>query len=239
MPGIHYGTGAVIESICIVGAGRVGTTLAARLRERGLGVRVTGREVDVGDAELVVLCVPDSAIAEAAARVELGPWVGHTSGATRLGALAPHARRFSVHPLQTFTLTRGAEQLDGAYAAVTAENDDARAHAFELARALGLEPFELADEERVLYHAGAVIASNFLVTLHEAASQLVSAAGAPPEALVPLMQRTIDNGFELTGPIARGDDVTVAAHLDEIRARRPQIEELYRTLADSTAAVAR
>ena len=78
------------------------------------------------DAELVLLCVPDGAIAEVAAAIEPGPWVAHVSGATPLAALAPHVRRFSVHPLQTFTRARGAEQLDGAWAAVTAETEDAR-----------------------------------------------------------------------------------------------------------------
>ncbi len=229
----------MIEPICVVGAGRVGSALAARLRERGLGVRVTGRELDPAGAELVVVCVPDGAIGKVAARLPVGPWIAHTSGATPLAALAPHARRFSVHPLQTFTRARGAEQFDGAFGAVTAQDDEARGHAFALARMLGLEPFELADDERVLYHAGAVVASNYLVTLHRAAAELVDSAGAPAAALVPLMRRVIDNGFELTGPIARGDAATVEAHLDEIRAHRPGLEELYRTLADATVAIAR
>jgi predicted short-subunit dehydrogenase-like oxidoreductase (DUF2520 family) len=87
---------------------------------------------------------------------------------------------------------------------------------------------------RVLYHAGAAMASNFLVTLHRAASQLLDRAGAPPEALLPLMRRTIDNGFELTGPIARGDSSTVDAHLAAIRASAPELEPLYRALAGAT-----
>ncbi len=122
-------------------------------------------------------------------------------------------RRFSVHPLQTLVKGRGPEQLDGAFAAVTAENEDARARATWLAKTLGLEPFPLDDDARTLYHAGAVIASNYLVTLYRAAASLFEDAGAPPEALVPLMRRTIENGFELTGPIARGDWETVDAHL--------------------------
>ena len=156
----------------------------------------------------MLLCVPDSAIAAVAASVAPGPWIAHVSGATPLAALEPHVRRFGVHPLQTFTRARGPEQLDGAYAAVTAETDEARALGFELARTLGLEPFELADEARPLYHAGAAIASNFLVTLYRSAAELFAAAGAPPAGLVPLMRRTIENGFELTGPIARGDWAT-------------------------------
>ena len=142
-------------------------------------MRLAGRELDTGDAELVVLCVPDGAIAEVAAGIPVGPWLGHTSGATPLTALTPHSRRFSLHPLQTFTHSRGPEQLDGAFAAVTADGGEARTQALWLAHTLGLTPFELADEDRVLYHAGAVVASNFLVALHGAAVELVEAAGAP------------------------------------------------------------
>jgi predicted short-subunit dehydrogenase-like oxidoreductase (DUF2520 family) len=217
----------VIEPIRIVGAGRVGSAIAARLGERGVALREEG-------AGLVVLCVPDGAIADVAASIEPGPWVAHVSGATPLSALDPHRRRFGLHPLQTFTRMRGAEQLDGAHAAVTAETGEARALAFELAEALGLRPFELADEDRALYHAGAAIASNYLVTLRRVAGRLVEDAGGPPEALDPLMRRTIENGFELTGPIARGDWATVDAHVRAIRSRRPEYERLYRALAEAT-----
>ena len=100
---------------------------------------------------------------------------------------------------------------------------------------LGLEPFELADDARPLYHAGAAIAANYLVTLHRVAAELLEAAGAPPEALVPLMRRTIENDFELTGPIERGDHETVEAHRRAIRAARPELEPLYDVLAEATA----
>jgi predicted short-subunit dehydrogenase-like oxidoreductase (DUF2520 family) len=186
------------------------------------------------NGELHLLCVPDAAIADVARSIEPGPWVAHVSGATTLAALEPHVRRFSVHPLQTFTRARGAEQLDGAWAAVTADADEAWTRAVWLAETLGLRPFELADASRPLYHAGAAIASNYLVTLYRAAARLFDDAGAPPEALVPLMQRTIENGFELTGPIARGDWATVDRHLDAIREREPELEEMYTALAGVT-----
>ena len=218
----------MVETVQVVGAGRVGSAIAARLAQRGVELREDG-------AELVLLCVPDTAIADMAARIEPGPWVAHVSGATPLAALAPHERRFGLHPLQTFTRARGPEQLDGAWAALTAETAEAREVGFELARLLGLEPFELAEEARPLYHAGAAIASNYLVTLHRVAAELFRAAGAPPEALTPLMRRTIDNGFELTGPIERGDWETVEAHRRAIRATRPELEPLYDVLAEATA----
>jgi predicted short-subunit dehydrogenase-like oxidoreductase (DUF2520 family) len=217
----------MVKSVNVIGRGRVGSAIAARLEERGVELRE--------DAELALVCVPDSAIAEVAGGVATGNWVAHVSGATALAALDPHERRFSLHPLQTFTRARGPEQLDGAWAAVTAETDEARELGFGLAQTLGLEPFALEDADRPLYHAGAVVASNYLVTLHEAAASLVAAAGAPPESLEPLMRRTIENGFELTGPIERGDWETVEAHREAIREARPDLEPLYDVLAEATA----
>jgi predicted short-subunit dehydrogenase-like oxidoreductase (DUF2520 family) len=220
-----------VDTVNVIGSGRVGSAVAARLRERGVAVSADG-------AQVVLLCVPDGAIAEVAASIEPGPWLAHVSGATPLAALAPHERRFSVHPLQTFTQARGAEQLDGAWAAVTADTDEARAVATKLAETLGLRPFRLDDSARTLYHAGAVFASNYVVALQRAAALLFEAAGAPPEALEPLMRRTIENGFELTGPIARGDWTTVEAHKAAIHDARPELDHLYETLAGATLALA-
>jgi predicted short-subunit dehydrogenase-like oxidoreductase (DUF2520 family) len=220
----------MIERAHVIGVGRAGSAIAARLRERGL-------ELSEASPELVLLCVPDRAIAEVAAAISPGPWVAHVSGATPLAALDPHVRRFSVHPLQTFTRARGAEQLDGAFAAITADTEEAREVGLWLASTLGLEPFTLADSKRVAYHAGAAIASSYLVTLRRAAGSLLEAAGAPPEALDPLMRRTIENHFELTGPIARGDWATVDAHVTVIRAERPELEAMYVTLAETTKAL--
>ena len=221
----------MINRIHVIGSGRVGSAVAARLRERSIAV-------GADEPELVLLCVPDAAIATVAGTISPGPWVAHVSGATPLAALAPHTRRFSVHPLQTFTRSRGAEQLDGAWAAVSHETDDAGVAAVWLAETLGLRPFELADDARTLYHAGAVFASNYVVTMQRAASLLFTAAGAPPEALEPLMLRTVENGFELTGPVARGDWPTVEAHRRAIHAQRPELEGLYDTLALATAELA-
>ncbi|HEY4767696.1 MAG TPA: DUF2520 domain-containing protein [Candidatus Limnocylindria bacterium] len=222
----------MISSVHVVGTGRAGGAIAARLRERGLSV-TAGRDA-LADADLVLLAVPDEAIADVAGRISIGPWVAHVSGATSLTALDPHERRFSVHPLQTLTADRGPEQLDGAWAAVTAETDEAAAAANWLAETLGLRPFPLADDDKPLYHAGAAMASNFLVTLYRAAARLLEETDAPPEALVPLMTRTIENGFALTGPIARGDWSTVEAHLDALAERAPDLVPLYRALAEAT-----
>src|SRR5205085_1812628 len=196
----------MVGTVSVVGAGRVGSAVAARLEERGVALRD-------GSAELYLLCVPDRAIAEVAAGIPPGPWVAHVSGATPLSALAPHERRFCVHPLQTIVRGRGPEQLGGAWAAVTAEMPEALELGFQLAWLLGLEPFVLADEDKPLYHAAAGFACGYLVTLYRIASSLFEQVGAPPRGLVPLMARTIENDFELTGPAARGDWTTVEAHL--------------------------
>ena len=206
----------MIQTANVIGRGRVGSAVAARLAERGIELRGGDDEADI-----VLLCVPDAAIPDVARGLAPGHgWIGHVSGATPLSALAPHERRFSLHPLQTFTRNRGSEQLDGAFAAVSGDTPEALAVATELACTLGLEPFELGDDRRALSRS---------------AAGLLGGAGPPPHALVPLMQRTIENGFELTGPIARGDWATVDAHLDAIRAARPDVEHVYRTLAEATA----
>jgi predicted short-subunit dehydrogenase-like oxidoreductase (DUF2520 family) len=218
----------VIETVNVIGSGRVGSAVAARLRERGVAV---GED----DPDAVLLCAPDTAIADVSRCLTPGrAWVGHVSGATPLAALEPHERRFSLHPLQTFDRSGDPAQFDGVWAAITGETAEAVAVAREVAETLGLQPFELADGDRTLYHAGAVFASNYLVTLQRAAVRL----GVPAEGLVPLMRGTIEHGFELTGPIARGDWATVEAHKQAIRARQPELESLYETLAEATVQLA-
>jgi predicted short-subunit dehydrogenase-like oxidoreductase (DUF2520 family) len=132
-------------------------------------------------------------------------------------------------------LGRGPEQLDGAWAAVTGEDEEAVARGIWLARELNLIPFRIQEEFRALYHAGAVTASNYLVTLYRAAVRMFELSGAPPAALLPLIQRVIDNGFELTGPVARRDWQTVAAHIAALRHYAPDLEPLYRALATTLA----
>jgi len=219
----------MFTSIRIIGRGRVGTALAERILQRG-------HQITDGDADLVLLCVPDAAIGEVARSIPAGPWVAHTSGATPLAALAPHTHRFGVHPLQTIVPGRGPEQFDGAWAAITGEDEHAVTRAVWLARELNLIPFHIREEFRALYHAGAATASNYLVTLYRAAVRMFELSGAPPEALLPLMRRVIDNGFDLTGPIARGDWQTVDAHIAALHQHAPDLEPLYRALASELIA---
>ena len=223
----------------IIGAGRMGRALSAALRAAGCPVTgPLGRSADVGDADVVLLCVPDAEIAAAAAAVPPAPGrlVGHVSGATTLAPLAGH-EAFSVHPLMTVTEHTSPEAFAGAGAAVAGSTPRALEAARAIAASAGLRPFEVADEDRAAYHAAASVASNFLVTLEAAAERLL---GQDRELLVPLVRATVDNwarlGAEraLTGPIARGDEATVERQRDAVAERAPELLALFDALAAAT-----
>jgi predicted short-subunit dehydrogenase-like oxidoreductase (DUF2520 family) len=108
-----------------------------------------------------------------------------------------------------------------------------------------MRSFEIPEERRAAYHAAASMASNFLVALEESAAGLLAEAGAPDarELLAPLVLRTAANWSErgaaaLTGPIARGDEATVARHLAALRDTAPQLVPLYEALAERTRELA-
>jgi predicted short-subunit dehydrogenase-like oxidoreductase (DUF2520 family) len=229
--------------LAIVGRGRLGNALAAALsngRYELLGP--LGRGFDGRDADVVLLCVPDGEIAAAAGQISPGPLVGHCSGATGLRPLTPH-EAFSLHPLMTVT-AKGA-QFAGAGAAIAGSTPRALAVAAELAESLGMRAVEVLERDRVAYHAAASIASNFLITLEAAAEQLASDAGVDRDLLVPLVRATVDNwaalGAEraLTGPVARGDEQTVAAQRAAVEERAPELLELFDVLVSRTRALAR
>lgn len=226
------------HTIAIVGGGRMGRALTAALGAAGVSASGPhGRGFDGAGANAVLLCVPDGQIASAAAVLEPGPLVGHCSGATGLDVLAPH-EAFALHPLMT--ITRQGGDFRGAGAAVAGTSDRALALATELARALGMRPFEIADEDRAAYHAGAAMASNFLVTLESAAQRV---AGIDRELLAPLVRAAVETwaaegDAALTGPIARGDEETVTRHRAAIGAKAPDLLALYEVLAEATRAVA-
>ena len=143
----------MIESVDVIGArGRVGSAVSARLAERGIDLRGERR-----GARPPLRSRP--AIAEVAAAIESGPWVAHVSGGDAARRARPHARRFSVHPLQTFIHDRGPEQLDGAWAAVSGETDEARRGRLRARRACsGCARSSSPTSAAPLYHAGAAIA---------------------------------------------------------------------------------
>jgi predicted short-subunit dehydrogenase-like oxidoreductase (DUF2520 family) len=225
-----------LPACAVVGHGRLGMALAAALRAAGARVDgPLGRGADAAGAEVVLLAVPDAEIANAAACLAPGALVGHCSGATTLAPLAPH-RAFSLHPLMTIT-TRGAD-FSGAHAAVAGSDDAALATAERLARALGMTPFAVADEDRAAYHAAASIASNFLVTLEWAAERV--APGVDRRSFAPLVEATVANWLAegprsaLTGPIARGDEATVARQRAAVAERAPDLAPLFDALTAAT-----
>jgi predicted short-subunit dehydrogenase-like oxidoreductase (DUF2520 family) len=233
------------STIAIVGRGRMGRALARALGAAGHAVvGPLGRGADGAGADVVVLCVPDGQIGAAAAAIapREGLLVGHCSGATGLDVLAPH-EALGLHPLMTVTAEGGA--FAGAGCAVAGSTPRALDTARAIAHALGMSPFAVADADRAAYHAAAAIASNFLTTIEAAAERLAATAGVPREALVPLVRASVENwaalGGEraLTGPIARGDEATVARHREAIAERAPDLAELFDALADATRALAR
>ena len=248
----------------MIGSGRVGTAVAVLLSRVGHrivavsgrvdtparaarflpGVPVTDASSAAMAAELVVVAVPDDAIAaaveEIASSLRRGQWVAHLSGATPLAALVrartAGAGRLSIHPMQTLPDVEGAiERIPGSLIAVNADDEAGASVAESLAKDLGGHPFRLADEDRVLYHASAVLTSNALVALTSVAERLLRAVGVPEPvaALRPLQTATLDNverlgpAAALTGPAVRGDAGTVARHLEALAVAMPEVVEVY------------
>jgi predicted short-subunit dehydrogenase-like oxidoreductase (DUF2520 family) len=235
---------ALPRHVAVIGRGRLGSAIAPALAAVGVDVSGPFGRGTPPSADAVLLCVPDAEIAAAAAACAgTAPLVGHTSGATPLAALeAAGAEAFGLHPLQTFTADGGS--FEGCGCATGGTTPRALATADALARALGMLPFELDDAARPAYHAAASIASNFLVTLEAAAEQVGAAAGLPRELLVPLVEQTVANwaalGAEhaLTGPVARGDEATVARQREAVAAAAPELTGLWDALVEATRAVA-
>jgi predicted short-subunit dehydrogenase-like oxidoreductase (DUF2520 family) len=236
--------GALLEEItvAIVGRGRLGPALAQALAEAGVPVvGPVGRDLEIAGADVVVLCVPDSAIASVAQRLPRGPLVGHCSGATPLTALDGH-EAFSIHPLTT--VTAAGARFDGVSAAVAGSTPRARRVAEAIATSLRMLPMHVAEEDRPAYHAAATVAANFLVTLGWAAERLAESAGVPRSALGPVARAALENWLALgperalTGPIARGDEATVARQRRAVEDRAPDLLELFDAMTATTRRLA-
>jgi predicted short-subunit dehydrogenase-like oxidoreductase (DUF2520 family) len=229
-----------LDSIAIVGAGRLGTALATALNAAGLRVEGPyGRGVRPRGTDAVLLCVPDAEIAAAAAATAPGPLVGHCSGATGLDVLADH-EGFGLHPLMTVPRGATPERFKGAGCAVAGTTPRALAAATELATTLGMRPATVADADRAAYHAAASIASNFLVTLEGAAERLAATTGVQREQLAPLVRAAVEDwaargaADALTGPIARGDEATVARQRAAVEERVPDLLDLFDAMVAAT-----
>ena len=259
-----------------IGAGTVGTALAVRLREKGYPVvAVASRSKSSADklsgavsgcqaydskqavadtADIVFLTTPDDAIPVVVAQVQwrAGQSVIHCSGADSLDVLekarGDGAQVGAFHPLQTFaSVTNAIKNLPGSTFALEAEGallDNLK----EMAEALEGHGVVLGRGDKVLYHAAAVIACNYLVTLAKMSTDLWHLFGVSTteatQALLPLLQGTVNNienvGLPncLTGPIARGDLGTIGKHLHALEEAAPAISSAYRSLGIQTLPIA-
>jgi predicted short-subunit dehydrogenase-like oxidoreductase (DUF2520 family) len=231
-----------MHSLTIIGAGRIGRALANALREQGITVHGPhGRGAKGEESDVVLLCVPDGAIADAAAQVVGGRLVGHCSGATTLAPLAPH-EAFSMHPLMTVVDDRA--RFTGAGCAIAGATRRATETATELATLLGMRPVTVRDEDRALYHAAASIASNHLVTIEGLAEALFARAGVPRDLFVPLVRASVESWADhgaaraLTGPIARKDEETVRRHRSAMAAHAADALGLWDALTERTRVLA-
>lgn len=262
-----------MRTAAVIGAGRLGTTLARALTARG--VRITGlacltrgeaeeSRLLIGEgmvfednaaaaaegADFVLLTVPDQAISGTAAELAQGEgdWSGrlvwHCSGLLPAAALGPlqelGADTAAAHPVQTFpSRSGGADSFQGIYFGIEAE-DQAWERSCGVVEFLGGRPIRLRPEEKPLYHAACSTASNLLTALLDTAVSMLRRSGRPAaearDMLMPLAQGTLHNVKELdienalTGPVARGDVETVAAHLKALSGMREE-REIYSALA--------
>lgn len=219
--------------------GRAGGSFATALADAGWEVSTMPGRTDavVGAADgvdLVLLTVPDGAVAEVAARVapSAAAVVAHVAGSLAPSVLGPHPKVGAVHPLVSLPDAGvGAARLRGAWFAVAG---DPLVH--EVVAALGGRAFELADEHRTTYHAAAAIASNHLVALLGQVERVAAAAGVPFEAYLDLVRGTVENvaalgpAAALTGPAARGDTETIGGHLAALDAIDPSERLSYEAL---------
>jgi predicted short-subunit dehydrogenase-like oxidoreductase (DUF2520 family) len=260
-------------AVGVVGAGRVGAVLGAALARAGHHVVAASgvsdasrrrveellpgvplRPVDevVAAAELVLIAVPDDALAAlveglaATGTIRAGQLVAHTSGRFGFGVLDPATRLgalpLALHPAMTFAGTpMDLPRLDGAGFGVTAP-EPLRPIAEALVVEMGGEPQWVAEEMRPLYHAAMVSGANHLVTVVVTATELLARCGVehPARMLAPLLGAALDNGLRygdaaLTGPVVRGDAGSVAAHVAELRRSAPETVASYIALARLTA----
>ncbi len=243
---------------------RTRRSAAAAARFIGAGEPLTDVVRAATGAGIVLVTVPDRAIRAICERIargggfRRGAVVAHTSGANSLALLdaarEAGARRAVIHPLQSVpSRERGTATLPGSFCRIEAD-PGAKRCVRAMIRALGCRELVLTRwrsdrESTAIYHAGAVAASNYLVTLLDFAARHLQALGAERQealrALLPLARGTLANverlgiPAALTGPIARSDLQTVAEHVAALRRRTPELLDLYRFLARQTIPLAR
>lgn len=217
----------------------------------GSGVAAVGYSELPARASRILICVADSAVETVAEVVRPGRGILlHTCGAK-----GPEAVRGTggggvscgaLHPFQTFS-GAGAEAVRGVSFAV-AGDAEAVSWAGEIVQLAGGRMLRIRPDARPLYHAAAVMASNYVTSLLAAAQELLAAAGVEPEdilpALGPLSGTSLENALRcgpahaLTGPIRRGDSSTVSAHLAALTTMPGVLTDFYRAAGAYTVKVA-
>ena len=212
------------------------------LDTKNVAYRLVGRGECIPTADITWLTVPDREIEKAASAVPKGGVVLHASGAMDLQPLHGHQNAGSLHPLMTFPGPEFGWPQAGSIPAAISGNDRAVQAAKMLAEQLGFTPFEVSGD-RALYHAAAVTAGNFASLLLCEASRMLEAAGVSKDKagplLMPLAVASIRSAAEhgssaLTGPIARGDEDVIRAHVDALSTMDPRLADLYAILASAT-----
>ena len=218
--------------------------------------RVFARAEDAAAAApWVLLGVPDGAIVSVgvsllkAEALKPGQTLIHLSGAQPASVLKLKAgvRYGALHPIQTIpTAEEGVERLPGSFFGV--EGPAAMLPELEsMARDLGGIPVRVPAKGKPLYHAAMAMAANHLTVLGDAAAEMLEKAGAGGrglEMILPLMRGALEamerRGVPraLTGPVARGDSGTVAAHLEALKGS-PELLALYRACAQRALGMAR
>jgi predicted short-subunit dehydrogenase-like oxidoreductase (DUF2520 family) len=235
----------------VVGASGVSTESRRRAERLLPGVPILAADQVVAAADLVLIAVPDDVLRGLVAGLAStdawtdGQIVAHTSGAHGIGVLDPAAARgvvpLALHPAMTFA-GRGEDldRLAGASFGITAP-EEMRPVAEALVLELGGEPIWVPERARALYHAALTMGSNYLITLVNESTDLLSGAGVetPTQLVAPLLSAALDNALRLrdaalTGPISRGDAATVALHVDTLRREAPDALPVYVALGRRT-----
>ena len=252
-----------LAKIALIGAGNVAWHMAPLLEQQGFAITevwsrtiepatklarrlyeahaTTATDFSASTAQLFLVAVPDHAVQELVQQMHFPPTaiVAHTSGSLPLEVLMPLGQQAGVwYPMQTFSKKKKPD-LSQLPLFIEAYNADVLEHLADVAYAVTEKVYELSSEERKQLHIAAVFACNFTNHLLQLSSDLLEDIGFELPLLQPLINETMQKAEKLgpsaaqTGPAARGDSNTIAAHLQHLTKKQPKLAELYKQLSES------